>query len=610
MKSNSNENFGFCEKEDISWTEVHNTIPKLLKLIQQILIKKIEDRKNNIITSDFFKGKDDFEITAEEPYIMNESDFDDIHFYEYILKVSLYFLKKKDNNTINKLEPAILKHLIDLGAILQIILYEDKNYEKRDVKYYLYHLINAFSEDDDKLENDYKFLKCGIELLIKNYEIKDYKEYFPEKDKIEMRHNFSSSIDDLLFNLQQYIINNKYYLSKEEKEIILFNKVTELKGKTRELIETNEESNYLEKVDSLLKELNTSLDGQKTFKSIKNFISSFDANIPENINDFYYSIFCCNDNKITNNDKTINNTGTSIINFRTNKICDVKTKDSLLKYYFQFLERGDLFYKLISGDNSNKIYFQELLEDKKFRDKVINFYSSQKIKDFINQRCNKNEKDRIMEKLPHLLNLMEENNFWKQIILFPMSEHKMASVENYLRIVINTEYVNYYNTSDDQKKTIVNLLLFELLIHETFHFLRRLVFSGEKSKDAITPPSSYDKDKGEKEEKDENNSNNEQKKKNSENEESANEDKKYGEIGQRLIKYIFNVDKIVIISYKAAKIFEDFTLKDEKEIEQLKTILSNESNSYAKFTLTNIEGICHRVHDCRTLFSTFDEFQY
>ena len=36
---------------------------------------------------------------------------------------------------------------------------------------------------------------------------------------------------------------------------------------------------------------------------------------------------------------------------------------------------------------------------------------------------------------------MKTDDFWKQIMLFPMSKKKMASVENYMRIVVNTEYV-------------------------------------------------------------------------------------------------------------------------------------------------------------------------
>ena len=256
-----------------------------------------------------------------------------------------------------------------------------------------------------------------------------------------------------------------------------------------------------------------------------------------------------------------------------------------------------MFEKLISGSQSNKIYFKELLKDKTFRNKVINFYNSEKVKKFIDERCNNSEKEKLKEKLPYLLNLMKSNIFWERIMLFPLSKHKMASVENYLRIVINTEYVKYYNTQEFQKKSIINLLLFELLIHEIFHFLRRLIFLGKKAKDAITPPSSYNKD-NENEEKD----NNKEKEENL----SLNEENNYGEIGQRLIRYIFNVNKIIDISYKAGTIFENYTLKEEKEIEKLKTILMKEDSSHAKFSFTGISGISHKLHDCRHYFSNKD----
>ena len=72
MESNVNESFEYNEKEDISWSQVKEKIPKLLILIKEILIKKIEDEENHINTLYFFEVKDDLGINAEEPYIMNE----------------------------------------------------------------------------------------------------------------------------------------------------------------------------------------------------------------------------------------------------------------------------------------------------------------------------------------------------------------------------------------------------------------------------------------------------------------------------------------------------------------------------------------------------------
>ena len=182
----------------------------------------------------------------------------------------------------------------------------------------------------------------------------------------------------------------------------------------------------------------------------------------------------------------------------------------------------------------------------------------------------------------------------------------MASVENYLRIVINTEYVKYKDIDDENKIIILDLLLFELLIHEIFHFLRRLIFIGEKAKDAITPPSSYDKNTKANEDKSISQQYNIEKDdiKNK----TINEEKQYGEIGQRLIHYIFNVDKIVYVSYAAGLAFKKLALKDEDEIKSLPSIISKEDKAYAKFTSTKIYGIVHKIHDCRDYNCSNSEF--
>ena len=59
--------------------------------------------------------------------------------------------------------------------MLRILLSQSENYEREDIKYYLYHLISAFSQSKEKLIND-------LELLLKNYEIKDFHEYFSIND--------------------------------------------------------------------------------------------------------------------------------------------------------------------------------------------------------------------------------------------------------------------------------------------------------------------------------------------------------------------------------------------------------------------------------------------
>ena len=588
MKKQFNECFESDKEDDISWKEIYDKIPKVLEIIQQILVKKSEDKENNINIQEFLKELK-FEVKADEPYIMNESDFDDTNFYKYILKVSLYYLNQENINVIiNKLNPPILKHLIDLCAIIKIILNEKTNYEKSDVKYYIYHIINAFSDNDEKLENDFKFLKYGIELLLKNYNINDYTEYFSEKDKKEIRNKFNLTIKKLLLNIQQYMLNNKH--TNDETKYVLLEKIGKLSGKARYLSGT--ETKYLENVKSFFDEFSNALKDEKIFESIHRFFFIFKTEIPEKINKFYYSIFSFIDKiKLEKKYKKLERY-TYFNGFKNDYICDLETKNSFLIYYIQFIKSKTMFNELISGTNSNKKYFEELLDNKQFRDKIINFYSSQKIKDFIKEKCDDNEKDKLIEKLPYLLDLMKKDDFWKKIMLFPIAKNKMASVENYLRIVVNTEYVKYHNTPDSKKMPILNLLLFELLIHEIFHYLRRLIFLGRKAKDAITPPSSYNKDSKDNEE------DSSSFEKENEEEEKKESLKEHGEIGQRLINYIFHVEKIVNISYSAGKAFENYTLNNEKEIKLLKKILLKEDSSYATFTFTEINGIVHKIYDC------------
>ena len=597
----NNESFECAEEDNISWKEVYDKIPRLLKMIEQILIKKSEDNDDDVNTLEFLKDFD-LGIKADEPYIMHESDFDDTNFYKYILKIGIYYLKQKNINTIiNKLDPSIYKHLIDLCAIMQKILKEEKNYEKRDVKYYIYHIINAFSdvEVENKLEKDFKFLKCGIELLLKAYNITDYDEYFSQNDKDEIRRNFCLSIRKLLLDLRQYMIKNKYL--DDDKKVQMVDKIDVLCGKARKLSDDETDINFRINLDSLLSDVSELLKDDINFTTIYKFILFFSDAIPENLNDFYYSIFCFDYlNKLEKYKKKFNEFAWTEYRkkFNYNSICESETKQSLLKYLYQFTKNERMHYKLISGMNSNKKYFEELLNDKKFREKIINFYSSKTIKDFIKEKCDNKEKDKLMEKLPYLLYLMKTDDFWKQIMLFPMSKKKMASVENYMRIVVNTEYVKYSETFVDNKKIILNLLLFELLIHEIFHFLRRLIFLGKKSKEALTPPNSFNKDSKVNDD-DKSNIQQNDSEKNAKEKKSTNEEKKYGEIGKRLIKYIFDVETIISISYAAGQKFKDLTLKDEDEIKSLLKILSYEDSSFATFSTSSINGISHVIHDCR-----------
>ena len=127
---------------------------------------------------------------------------------------------------------------------------------------------------------------------------------------------------------------------------------------------------------------------------------------------------------------------------------------------------------------------------------------------------------------------------------------------------------------------IIYFSIFELLIHELFHLLRRLNFQLKSSTEAVTLQNSNDK----------------------------NSEKSYGEIGERLIYYFFKVKKIVMITYEAAQAFEALSFENEQDSEDLKTILQkiNEKGlcetAYARFTHTDSDGIICEIDDCRDYY--------
>ena len=149
----------------------------------------------------------------------------------------------------------------------------------------------------------------------------------------------------------------------------------------------------------------------------------------------------------------------------------------------------------------------------------------------------------------------------------------------YLRIVINIDFVKYKKVNNEQKIVILELMIFELLIHELFHFLRRLNFIGHKAEEALTPP----------------------------NEKDSKLNKLHGEIGERLIAYFFGIAKIQMITFEAGEAFRALNFSRENDIEELKTILNRTNpnglseTSYAIFCTSGDCSIIFEFDDCREL---------
>ena len=84
--------------------------------------------------------------------------------------------------------------------------------------------------------------------------------------------------------------------------------------------------------------------------------------------------------------------------------------------------------------------------------------------------------------------------------------------------------------------------------------------------------------------------------------------KSFGEIGEKLIYYFFNVKKIVMVTYEAEQTFEKLSFKDKKDFKELKTILQKVNNngldetSLARFTNIIDNGMIIKIDDCRNLY--------
>ena len=555
--------------DSMTWEDIYNKIPKLLNLIKQIIRDKLEKYDETISLEKYLKEKT-LGINGEEPYIMGENDFENVEFYEYILKCSMYFLRQEKENPIHTFSLVIIKHLIDLCNVLEIILLKTENYQKDDVKYYLYHLISAFSNDKSKLESNYEFLRCGLELLLRNYEITDFKEYYSIKDKDKMRKDFYSLLINIVNEIYQYMkLNNKISCDK-------FKIIEDIKTNMNKLKDNENENDFVNNIIKYTDDLSDFFANKDNFYSISYLFHYLNRRFPKNINDFYYSVFCC---ELRKNVDECAEKFNSIYDCDLFKIKFISRKliESYLIYFFKFRKYSYTLKNLFSGSNSNKIYFQEILNEQYFRKKIIDFYSSNKIKKFIDECCDENEKKKkpILSKLPYLCELLKKNNFWNKIMFFPLSKENVSTMENYLRIVINTDYYKFKRTKENQKKDILELILFELLIKELFNFLIKLKLDGKNSNNEISQQ----------------NSNN------------NNFVKVNDEICEKLIYYFFNTNKIIMVTYEAAMAFKNLSFSNEKDLEKLKDILQkvneNGLSKTAYATFTDFGGIIFAIDDCR-----------
>jgi len=583
----NNNNNTFCKTERIDINDIVSYLPNILNIIRSISIEKIYNKNVNEEDKEKYIKLLPSNILPKKPYIMDYDAFDNDKFYIYIL--SIFHNTLYNYNKIN-LKKIVLKNIIDLVNIFDIIIKNNSNfYTDKDFKFYLYHVINAFQSGSNKIENNSCFFKFGIGILLKKYNINNFNEFFPEKEGQKFIIDFINFLKDIVKKIsEEYtnmtIKNSSDDYSKELDEISLIknelNKENNLYFDNKFIARIN---NHIDKI-VLLK---THISSINYYKYLFYLLIRLQLYLPNDINELFYINYIELKTDISHyineaNDIIFNEVISS--NFYGDDIIQ-----RLMKYIIKFnkYQKIKTFLNDENSPNSIKHIFQEIIKEKKFQQKVINFYKSDKIKKFISIHVDKDENEKIMTYLNTFISLLEEDKFWDKIFFYPLSKYKKAYVTNFVRIIINDNYIFFNTFNLTEKYSLLRFILFELIVHELMHLLRRLTLGGVCSELTLTPP----------------------------NEDDNKKDKLSGEIGERLIKFFFKMNKIQRVILEQAEFFENLTLENEKEIDQLEKIFDIESHkkekdtTYAKFCKNKKEReIIFEMSDCRD-FVYISKFQ-
>ena len=562
--------------EKITKKEIISYLKNILSIIKSISIEKICNKSWNVNNKCKYKEQLSFFIKPKKPYIMDFEDYDNDKFFIFIFSV---FHDALNNYDTVSLKDIVLKNIINLVNLFDIIINNNDNcYEDKDFKFYLYHLINAFQSGNNKIENNSNFFKFGIEILKRKYNICNFKEFFTEKEEHKIKIDFIELLKDILNKLNEKYTNmtinapNKDY-SKELSEISsirneLINEVEYFKDNTF----ISYIFNFIDKICSL----KTHLIDNNYYKYMLSLLNRLQYSIPNNINEFFYINSIELKKDISHYINEVNEQ--IFIEIQEYKFYGEKIMKKLIEYNIK-INKYNKMKIILNEENSPdsiKHIFQEIIKEKNFQQKVINFYKSNKIKTFISIYVDKDEKEKIKGYLDKFVSLLEDDKFWDKIYFYPLSKYKKAYVTNFVRIIINDNYITF-NTSDlNEKYLLLRFILFELIVHELMHLLRRLTLGGVSSTLSLTPPNEGDKKNN----------------------------KLSGEIGERLIKYFFKVNKIRRIILEQAQFFSKLTLESEEEINQLEKLFDIESNK--KESNTTYAKFCKNKGDIEVLFEMSD----
>ena len=242
----------------------------------------------------------------------------------------------------------------------------------------------------------------------------------------------------------------------------------------------------------------------------------------------------------------------------------VESFKNALKYELIF-DKYLKINEILNNENNESLSsnFKTIIKDKNYQQKVINFYDSESMRTFLRIKIDKDLIHKIEKDYIKFIKYIKSDLFWNSVMFYTLPKYTKAFVSNYMRIVINDNFIiiSGYN-NEERKDSILEFILFELIIHELLHILRRYYQENVESKNALTPPNSEETDKT-----------------------------KSGEIGEELIKYYFGIPKINSITYQQVNEFKKLSFVKPEDFDELKKIIkmkpsSKEDLTYAKFNDT------------------------
>ena len=529
-------------------------------------------------------------ISQQELHIMEIATFDKtIDYYSYVIPVFKNNIIKIKNSSYFNLKNYLYKDLIDISTLInEIINKNEKSIEDNIIKLYIFHLINTFTECKEKVEFSKIFFKMGQIALIKEYQIKDLDKFFPIDIKREKYKELLNSMKNLIIKCHNIYNDNIKNHSENIKDNfpIRIKKIKEII--TNEIANLERELNLIPKALTI-KEILCELGGILLYVNSINELIPYKqlifsiTNIINDMNEYDISYtLCFIDINIIS--KSLEQRKKECRDLK--KYSNEENYNDWVLYLLKFQKYDNL--KTILTNNKQMSFtqeYKEILADTQFQKKIVLFFKSKSIKAFVKTNLEKRISSQIDDNNYELfINLLSGKKFWNSIMYFTLPKYIKGFICSYMRIVINDNFITFNRVErKEQKNELLKFYLFELIVYELMLFLRRYCLICLENQKAITPPSSQESQINKR-------------------------TSTSGEIEESFINYIFGLKRITLITLKQAKQFSKLTFESEKDLDELKKIISLEpssdkdSNIYIKFqdsnsylknaTYAKIEGRC------------------